>query len=184
MAKLFRLVVDTDSYAGNFERELCAYVTGQIGECGVGEDVAKCFSEHIAHLEWWDKHIVQRSKPRPDPSCKRPVTIYQDAKTGKYTSVAIYVKKMPPDNVMIEFAERVSEYCNNQDLIKAQTHNMKVSNVQFASLMSLMGMNSQKIDLTTMVKDAEPIAVSGIRIFEGLKDEVLVAEMPFNQSAT
>ena len=28
----FLLVIDTNSYAGNFERQLCAYVTGQIGD--------------------------------------------------------------------------------------------------------------------------------------------------------
>lgn len=31
-------IIDTDSYAGNFERELCAHITGQIGECEVGEE--------------------------------------------------------------------------------------------------------------------------------------------------
>lgn len=29
-------VIDTEQYAGNFERALCAYVTGHAGECGVG----------------------------------------------------------------------------------------------------------------------------------------------------
>ncbi len=31
----YLFVIDTDTYAGNFEREMCAYVTGQIGECEV-----------------------------------------------------------------------------------------------------------------------------------------------------
>ena len=30
-------VIDTNSYAGNFERELCAYITGVIGDCEVGK---------------------------------------------------------------------------------------------------------------------------------------------------
>lgn len=29
-------IVDTDSYTGNFERELCAYITGHVGFSGVG----------------------------------------------------------------------------------------------------------------------------------------------------
>jgi hypothetical protein len=33
---LWLFIVDTDSYAGNFERCMCAYMTGQIGECEVG----------------------------------------------------------------------------------------------------------------------------------------------------
>ena len=28
----YLFVIDTDSYAGNFEREMCAYLTNQIGE--------------------------------------------------------------------------------------------------------------------------------------------------------
>jgi hypothetical protein len=32
-------IIDTNKYAGNFEREMCAYLTGVIGECGVGNDL-------------------------------------------------------------------------------------------------------------------------------------------------
>jgi hypothetical protein len=40
-------VIDTDSYAGNFERELCAYVTGAQEEdgCSHGEKEAELFRE-------------------------------------------------------------------------------------------------------------------------------------------
>jgi len=34
-------VIDTDTYAGNFEREMCAYVTGVIGDCGVGDTIVE-----------------------------------------------------------------------------------------------------------------------------------------------
>jgi len=30
-------IVDTEKYAGDFERQLTAYCTGQVGDCGVGE---------------------------------------------------------------------------------------------------------------------------------------------------
>ena len=35
----YAFVVETNQYAGNFEREMCAYVTGAVGECGVGKDM-------------------------------------------------------------------------------------------------------------------------------------------------
>ncbi len=35
--KKFGFIVKTDAYTGNFEREMCAYMTGQIGECEVGK---------------------------------------------------------------------------------------------------------------------------------------------------
>lgn len=41
MSSKYILVADTNQYAGNFERELCAYITGQYGECSVGADIAK-----------------------------------------------------------------------------------------------------------------------------------------------
>lgn len=181
MAKLIRLVVDTNSYAGNFERELCAYVTGQYGECNVGADYAKCFSEQIAHIEWWDKYIVKRSESRQEAPCKRPATIYFNEKLAGYYSVAIYVSKIPPEDVLIEFAERVKEFCNNRGLLKAQVHNQDIKNQNRAMLLSLMGLESKPIDLSTLPKENAPIVVDGIRIFTGAKDEVLVSEMPFNE---
>ncbi len=39
----FAFVIDTDRYAGGFERKLCAYVTGEVGECGVGDEEAQEF---------------------------------------------------------------------------------------------------------------------------------------------
>lgn len=179
MAKLIRIVVDTDSYAGNFERELCAYVTGQFGECGVGEDSAKLFSEQITHLEWWDKHIVKRSEGRHESPCKRPATIYWSQKRGGYNSVAIYVKKLPPEEVLIEFSERVKEFCNNRDLIKAQLHNNEVKDPMRSALRTLMGIGGEPIDLATIV-NKDIILIDGIRMFEGVKDEVLVSEMAFH----
>lgn len=56
----YLFVIDTDRYAGNFERERCAYVTGQIGDCGVGKENAE-----IARQEVPDEH-----------GCARPVSIF------------------------------------------------------------------------------------------------------------
>lgn len=44
MSKKYSFIIDTNSYAGNFEREMCAYLTGQVGDCGVGD-------EHIESLK-------------------------------------------------------------------------------------------------------------------------------------
>jgi len=68
-------VVDTDKYAGNFERELCAYMTGQVGECGVGEENAKRFEREVdeataERMEW----IVGMAPD--DHGCHHPAKIY------------------------------------------------------------------------------------------------------------
>jgi hypothetical protein len=45
-------VIDTNSYAGNFERELTAYCTGIVGELGNGEEEAANFKKRCAdHTE-------------------------------------------------------------------------------------------------------------------------------------
>lgn len=35
---MYKFIIDTDQYAGNFERELTAYCTGIVGDCHVGEE--------------------------------------------------------------------------------------------------------------------------------------------------
>ena len=71
----FTFIIDTEQYAGSFEREMCAYVTGQIGECGVGDDMQEVA---LAELDdesstWFDNHVASH----PDDSgCRRPTAIH------------------------------------------------------------------------------------------------------------
>lgn len=44
-------IVDTEQYAGNFERDMCAFMTGMIGECGVGVEEARLFYEQRGLVE-------------------------------------------------------------------------------------------------------------------------------------
>jgi hypothetical protein len=67
------IVIDTANYAGNFERELCAYVTGQYGECGVGDDLAQQVASEIRHIGWWNDHIAHEADDR---GCHRPASIW------------------------------------------------------------------------------------------------------------
>lgn len=120
----FIFVVDTDSYAGNFERELCAHITGQIGECGVGgnyrEDIEDLKEDHYDFdlekiCEWFDDHVMQV----PDEhGCYRPCAIWATPgrtnngsgghsditdknpfKWPAYESVAILLDEQPPEDV-------------------------------------------------------------------------------------
>lgn len=89
--KEYSLIIDTDSYAGNFERELCAYLTGHIGECGVGskyvdDDVYNKFEGLI--------------EDRPDyRGTLRPCTI-NNSYNGKYNSVEIYFSEKPTEELI------------------------------------------------------------------------------------
>ena len=71
----YYFIVDTDTYAGNFEREMCAHITGQVGECDVGQDIAKKAKDNIPldKLDLFEEHIMQE----PDEhGCHRPCKIY------------------------------------------------------------------------------------------------------------
>ncbi len=67
----YLFVIDTADYAGNFERELCAYVTGRIGDCEVGREMAALFEEEIGQEPF--KNVTCEPD---DHGCSRPATIY------------------------------------------------------------------------------------------------------------
>ena len=70
----FIFVVDTEQYAGNFEREMTAYCTGVIGECGNGDEHAKQFKEACPEMMSLMDEIVA-SVP-DEHGCYRPASIY------------------------------------------------------------------------------------------------------------
>lgn len=49
-------IIDTDSYSGNFEREMCAYITGHIGDCLVGFEEAEDYLSKYEKI----KGVVQK----------------------------------------------------------------------------------------------------------------------------
>lgn len=136
------LIIDTEQYSGNFEREMCAFITGQIGECGVGRELADKYSHEIKHLDWWEENISQQ----PDNSeseCMRPVSIvptpgWLNNGTGRhyrvnpdkpsskgypaYLSVAVFVENYPPAEVWKEFVERAHYFAENYATITQRNY--------------------------------------------------------------
>jgi len=72
---MFIFVIDTEQYAGNFERELCAFVTGQIGECQVGDEMAEKFKDEEGE-ELAEKFEFAVQKVPDEHGCYRPVSIW------------------------------------------------------------------------------------------------------------
>lgn len=105
MKKLHLFVIATNQYAGNFEREMCAYLTGVTGECDVGKEMAEIYSkEEDLPSDFWD-NVAQVSVDgfyRPCTICyndilpKRPkdkncVGIWFD---GKPTEAQVTIMEM------------------------------------------------------------------------------------------
>lgn len=102
----YALIISTNSYAGNFERQLCAYVTGAIGECGVGDDLSKIFFKEENEV-FFD--IVNEGD---DHGCYRPVSIYDDK--DKYKSLVIFFDSEPTDEDMAIIIRRTKDFCQNR----------------------------------------------------------------------
>jgi hypothetical protein len=108
------IVFDTDAYAGNFEREMCAFITGRYGDCGVGSDIAEVVLPELRHFYDWYKDKVTQE---PDEhGCWRPASIWPSpALSGtvpQYNSVAIFVEEFPPEDVLVEMAARAQAFVN------------------------------------------------------------------------
>jgi hypothetical protein len=89
--KEYAIIVRTDSYAGNFERELCAHLTGIVGECEVGdeyvdESIESIFEGIVAHIP-------------DDNGCRRPVSLGGCSKTKGFNGndVVIWFDGLPSD---------------------------------------------------------------------------------------
>lgn len=76
MSSKWIFVIDTEEYAGNFERELTAYVTGQVGECGVGDDMAKLYESEVDEKDHERFCELLDHRPDDDNGCRRPCAIY------------------------------------------------------------------------------------------------------------
>lgn len=106
----YALVIDTDSYAGNYERPLCGWFTGVYGECEVGiEEAAAAYKELPPDArDWLEENVLSL----PDEhGCSRPVSIWPGPGTPtKYTAVAIWLNDTPPHHVLAAIQERALTY--------------------------------------------------------------------------
>ncbi len=128
------LIVDTENYSGNFERQLVAFATGCFGDCGVGDTEAQLARQQMTHYAWWEENIIEQEDEDHGADCMRPASICptpgwlnngmgyhfradsDEAETieGRYPaylSVKMVVEQLPPQEVWDEFQERVIEFC-------------------------------------------------------------------------
>lgn len=97
------IIIDTNLYAGNFEREMTAHITGVVGDCGKGKEyVEDCFFE--------ENRIKQVADDR---GTYRPTTIWhRDTMNSDvyYSSVLIYFESKPTDEEIAIVKERASTF--------------------------------------------------------------------------
>ena len=101
----YAFVIDTDSYAGNFEREMTAHITGIVGECEIGENFIEELSINFEDcvMQVPDEH-----------GCYRPTTCFKSPNSNDYNSVAIFFEKKPTID-QIEFMKKRAKTFNQKD---------------------------------------------------------------------
>lgn len=69
------LLIDMNQYSGDFDRQMCAFVTGRTGGCGVGEEIAARVLASVAGaLDWTEEAMLRQAD---EYGIYRPVGITQ-----------------------------------------------------------------------------------------------------------
>ena len=131
---MHRIIIDTENYAGSFERPMIAYATGCAdSDTGYTVEAAAARAE-LVHHAWWQQNIVPQKDHKhkgyfsiveiwPSPNWGSDGSgghFHVDSEKGQnlfsaaYLSLAVVVKTLPPSEVWEEFQERVIDFCDNQ----------------------------------------------------------------------
>lgn len=121
-------VVDTDQYAGNFERELTAYVIGQADEYANVDDYIAMFEEECG-FDFEDLYDTRVSDPGDDGIMRAPndlaptpgwsndghgghyrVDADHPFKHPAYQSVAIFLSREPTSEELAELVKRATSF--------------------------------------------------------------------------
>lgn len=128
MSMVYRFIIDTDAYAGNFERGMTAWMTGNrsYGLSNAQELVKAAREEMDPHLlAWCDVHVIEQDIENGFYSCvdiaatpgwvnngmgkKFRTDKPLDPKENRwpsYQSVAIFMNEHPPEHIVKQLAER------------------------------------------------------------------------------
>lgn len=98
---MFILTLETNKDTSNFEREMFAYMTGQVAECGVGSKQADLAKQHDPELVERMEEIVYENQD--NDGCYRPVI-----SIGK--SLEMYFDEQPTNEDMIRMLNRAQVY--------------------------------------------------------------------------
>jgi len=122
----YAILIKTDSYAGNFEREMCAHVTGHIGECGVGDEYV---DESLT--EKFDGYVTQEPD---DNGCYRPAALGYDLGYSN-DDVVIWFDKKPTQEHIDIIKERLNTF--NETKLELVEWNKDVIDIKEVKLLNI-----------------------------------------------
>lgn len=108
----FVFIIDTNDYAGNFARQMTAYLTGEIGECEVGDGMAKLFEEEVGKGEYGFYESVTQ---QPDEhGCFRPTSPMMTPGTDEHNSVGIFFNEKPSGEAIELMIKRAKKFARKR----------------------------------------------------------------------
>lgn len=106
----YMFVIDTDSYAGNFEREISAFCTGVASEYGP-EDTSETFQDTFPEMyEIFKSKVDCGVKSFGDGECKDPCTLTYTPGYVSYPFIGAYEKDEVPDNALELLSKAANDY--------------------------------------------------------------------------
>lgn len=115
----YGVVIPTDLYAGNFEREMTAYCTGRIGDCEVGDDLVPLFNaafgleqcgQDCEEDPFWDSLHWEDQE-----GCSRPCRIYGQP---NYKSVIIFFQDKPTKQQIEVIDQRAKAFSQDPKVVE------------------------------------------------------------------
>lgn len=133
----YLLVIKTDKYAGNFERELTAYCTGVIGDCEVGDEEAGKFHDEVDE-KYHDLFYDYVGSEPDDHGCYRPCDLDELDTTTPTQSFVIFFCAKPTIEMENIMKERIEDFCANHKDFSGNPDPIKVLGYEFRTYTSTM----------------------------------------------
>lgn len=131
----YSIIIETNLYAGNFEREMTAFATGCVGTCEVGDEHIKSFNKAVIEIAGFTTDEVNYDDFTTLDNKVSDVIRYEDqeydtqrpcaiawvpahpkhAEGAGYYAVEIFLTKKPEDDILRFIEQRVHEFADQYD---------------------------------------------------------------------
>lgn len=120
--KLYIFVVDTNSYAGNFNREMCAYMTGMWDNETHGGEQAEIFESEVGF-----DAFSELVNPQVDEyGLLSPQRLEQTPPSNKYNSVGIFLNDVPSQPEIELLKSRAKKFAKEGMIFDRPVKNLRV----------------------------------------------------------
>lgn len=138
---IYLIVVSTDSYSGNFERELCAYLTNVVDHYG-GAYSKISYPDNV-YADWWEKNIIPVVYMRDIYKEYRPMAMRFETRSRCFTGVEFKVGEKPSYEMLDFFLKKSNEFCSNYLELKLKAEGF---NNSFEKNIKCLGITLYELD--------------------------------------